>query len=309
MHEYGHGVSNRLTGGRFNTGCLGNEEQMGEGWSDYIGLMLTMQSTDTAVQPRGIGTYVSYEDTDGPGIRPTPYSTDFGVNPVTYDDVINNATSGLSIPHGIGYAWASMLWDMTWAMMDQDGFGDIYDADGGAGNQKAMQLVMEAMKLQPCNPGFVDGRDAILLADEMLYGRAHSDMIAAAFTARGLGLNADQGSSGSASDGAADFTAFPPFIVASETDAAGRVTELAVSGQNPFRSETSLTLRVGASQDVTVDLVDLLGRRVATLFTGEMSADSAKRLAVSADGLPSGVYIVRAVGETFSLTERITITR
>lgn len=35
-HEYGHGISNRLTGGPSQAGCLQNEEQMGEGWSDYL---------------------------------------------------------------------------------------------------------------------------------------------------------------------------------------------------------------------------------------------------------------------------------
>jgi extracellular elastinolytic metalloproteinase len=37
VHEYGHGISNRLTGGRTNVSCLGNQEQMGEvgatGWA------------------------------------------------------------------------------------------------------------------------------------------------------------------------------------------------------------------------------------------------------------------------------------
>ncbi len=41
-HEYGHGISNRLTGGAANSGCLSNSEQMGEGWSDFYGYMLTM---------------------------------------------------------------------------------------------------------------------------------------------------------------------------------------------------------------------------------------------------------------------------
>ncbi len=36
VHEYGHGVSNRLAGGPANTSCLNNQEQMGEGWSDYF---------------------------------------------------------------------------------------------------------------------------------------------------------------------------------------------------------------------------------------------------------------------------------
>ncbi len=56
-HEYGHGISNRLTGGPTVAGCLSNDEQMGEGWSDYFGLMLTMTEFDTAEQGRGIGNY------------------------------------------------------------------------------------------------------------------------------------------------------------------------------------------------------------------------------------------------------------
>jgi hypothetical protein len=37
LHEYGHGVSNRLVGGPSNTSCLGGVQAgaMGEGWSDY----------------------------------------------------------------------------------------------------------------------------------------------------------------------------------------------------------------------------------------------------------------------------------
>ena len=36
-HEYGHGISNRLTGGPTTVTCLNNAEQMGEGWSDWFG--------------------------------------------------------------------------------------------------------------------------------------------------------------------------------------------------------------------------------------------------------------------------------
>jgi len=31
-HEYGHGISIRLTGGPSDSDCLNNSEQMGEGW-------------------------------------------------------------------------------------------------------------------------------------------------------------------------------------------------------------------------------------------------------------------------------------
>jgi hypothetical protein len=71
-HEYGHGISNRLTGGRNNSNCLGNEEQMGEGWSDWFGLMLTIEDGDQAEDSRGIGTYAGGQPTTATGIRPAP---------------------------------------------------------------------------------------------------------------------------------------------------------------------------------------------------------------------------------------------
>ena len=47
-HEYGHGISTRLTGGASNSSCLSNEEQMGEGWSDFFSLVMTHQPNDSA---------------------------------------------------------------------------------------------------------------------------------------------------------------------------------------------------------------------------------------------------------------------
>ena len=58
VHEYGHGISNRFTGGGSGS-CLGNAEQMGEGWSDYYALMLTQDWATATLNtgfnsPRGI---------------------------------------------------------------------------------------------------------------------------------------------------------------------------------------------------------------------------------------------------------------
>jgi extracellular elastinolytic metalloproteinase len=63
-HEYGHGISNRLTGGPSNTSCLTNAEQMGEGWSDYFGLMMTMKPGDQSNTKRTIGTFDLGESSD-----------------------------------------------------------------------------------------------------------------------------------------------------------------------------------------------------------------------------------------------------
>ncbi len=205
VHEYGHGISNRLTGGAGASGCLGNQEQMGEGWSDYYGLMLTMESGDTGPDSRSVGTYLFGQPITGPGIRPHPYSTNFAVNPHTYDDI-----KTVVAPHGVGSVWAMMVWEMTWEIMATEGFDpDIYN--GTAGNNIAIALVTEGLKLQPCSPGFVDGRDAILAADQVLYAGAYQCQIWDAFARRGLGFSADQGSTGSKADGTEAFDLPPTF--------------------------------------------------------------------------------------------------
>lgn len=199
IHEYAHGLSTRLTGGPANSSCLSQAEQMGEGWSDFVTLVLTAKPGDTATQARGIGTYVLGEPPNGPGIRVDPYSTDMVTNPQTYD-FIKFATP----PHGVGAVWAEMLWEMYWGLVNQYGFdANLYTGTGG--NNLALQLVIDGMKLQPCNPGFVDGRDAILLADQAKSGGENECLIWEAFAKRGLGFSAVQGSSNLLNDGTQAF--------------------------------------------------------------------------------------------------------
>ncbi len=199
VHEYGHGISTRLTGGASSPGCLNNQEQMGEGWSDFFGMMMTIENGDTGPDSRGMGTWLFGEGPGGDGIRPYPYSTDMNINPMTYATI-----TSVSVPHGVGSVWATMLWDMTWLFIDEYGFdADIYNGTGG--NNKAMEIVIEGLKLQPCSPGFVDGRDAILQADEMINGGVNKCMIWKAFANRGLGFSAVQGSTSSRGDGTEAF--------------------------------------------------------------------------------------------------------
>ena len=198
-HEYGHGISIRLTGGSSNSGCLNNSEQMGEGWSDYFGMIMTIKSGDVGTQKRGVGTFAISQPTTGDGIRDFPYSTDMSIDPRTYD-----AIKTASVPHGVGSTWCAMLWEMTWSLIDAYGFDpDLYYGIGG--NNIAMALVTEGLKLQPCSPGFIDGRDAILAADQALYGGQNECLIWAAFAKRGLGFGASQGSSSSRGDGTESF--------------------------------------------------------------------------------------------------------
>lgn len=193
-HEYTHGISNRLVGGPSNVNCLNNAEQMGEGWSDWFALMMTIEPGDQGTDPRGVGTYAIAQPVTGGGIRPAPYCTALGVNSFTYA-----STNSMTDVHDIGFVWCSMLWELTWELVSHYGLDpDIYNGTGG--NNIAMQLVIDGLKLTPCSPGFVDARNAILQADMADYGGANQNYIWAAFAKRGLGQGASQGSSSSVTD-------------------------------------------------------------------------------------------------------------
>ncbi|MEL6390128.1 MAG: M36 family metallopeptidase [Bacteroidota bacterium] len=204
IHEYAHGITNRLTGGPSVSDCLSTTAQdpndiPSEGWSDWYALVLTMTPSDSSDQSRGIATYLLGQELTDRGIRRFPYSSDTTVNPLTYEDI-----PGSSSPHRVGEVWSSMLWDMTWALVENYGFDeDFYRGTGG--NNMALHLVTTALKIQPCSPGFVDARDAILAADEMLYQGANQCLIWESFARRGLGVGADQGRVSDRSDGVASY--------------------------------------------------------------------------------------------------------
>jgi extracellular elastinolytic metalloproteinase len=83
VHEFTHGVSNRLTGG--GTGmCLQTTEAggMGEGWSDAMADITECKSNP--VPDFTLGSYVF--NTPG-GIRSYPYSTSMTTNPLTYSSL------------------------------------------------------------------------------------------------------------------------------------------------------------------------------------------------------------------------------
>ena len=296
-HEYGHGISNRLTGGPLSASCLSNDEQMGEGWSDWFGLMVTLKASDLPEDARGIGTFSTSQPVSGGGIRPAPYSTDFAENNFTY-----RATNTLTRPHGIGFVWATVLWDLTWAYIDKYGFdADLYS--GGGGNNRIMKLVIDGLKLQPCNPGFVDGRDAILAADMATTGGVDQCMIWDVFAARGLGVNADQGFSSDRADQIENFD-----LPLSTDSSLANCSSLSVDEfsedtlsiyPNPTQTEVSISTRKNLGT-VTVTLIDINGRVVL-----EMRQELFNVITVNTGQLQSGLYILNIKGDNFNFNEKI----
>ena len=195
-HEYTHGVTTRLTGGAASVTCLdlAQASGMGEGWSDFFGIALTAKASDTRTTRRTIGTFVSGEPLFGAGFRNYQFSTDLEVNPQSYSDIVDALIGGLPSEHGIGEIWATALWEIYWNLVDEYGF----DADlvhGSGGNNLMMQLVMDGLPLQACEPTFLEARDAILLADQALTGGENECAIWQGFAKRGMGVSANDGGS------------------------------------------------------------------------------------------------------------------
>ncbi len=160
-HEYGHGISNRLVGGPGSAGCLANEQQPGEGFSDWWALYYTQ--ADATTRRRGIGTYVMGQDTAGVGLRTSHYDPDPAGNTWTYQSI---RTAGG--PHSVGEKWAQVYWQATWALVDDYGYEPAIDHFTGTsvdkGNIRAMFYIVEGLKNTACGPSFLDVRDGVIAA-------------------------------------------------------------------------------------------------------------------------------------------------
>lgn len=314
-HEYAHGISNRLTGGPSNTSCLTAPEQMGEGWSDWVALMMQLKTGDSGSSPRGIGTYASNENTSSGGIRSYRYSTDMTINPLTFKD-----TNGLTFVdpddsiekvrvHAVGEVWAATLWDLSWAYIGKYGFSsNIYNGIGG--NNKVMQLVIDAMKIQPCNPSFIQARDAIIAADQATTGGQDYCMIWKVFARRGLGANASSGDNSGTrtniagiNDQVEDFT---------EPSAGSNCTltvkdfnnNSAVSVYPNPAPKGQLNIRINQYVGkVNIQVVDLTGRIVYKVTDTDFSTEKS----INLNTLQKGMYIIKVDNETMNFTEKIII--
>ena len=324
-HEYAHGISNRFTGN--GSTCLTNAEQMGEGWSDYFGLMITHDwstalAGDGFSKPRGIGTYALNQPITGLGIRQYRYSTDMAVNPLTYGNL-----ASVVAPHGVGTIWCTAIWDMTWEIIQLAGINpNIFNPAAGGGNAIALKLVSEGMRLQPCSPGFIDGRNAILKADTLFYGAQYSCAIIKAFARRGMGIGASQGSSNSRTDqtlstvdcSSATCNAPAGLAASAITASSATVSWTAVSGavnytvEYKLNSAATYTVAAAATTATTINITGLAASslydwRVRTNCSASSSAFANAQFtttAVTACNAPTGLTssAITTTGATVSWT-------
>lgn len=68
-----------------------------------------------------------------------------------------------------------------------------------------------------------------------------------------------------------------------------------------------MTVATSRAQEVTVEVYDLLGRRVARLYGGPVSPGRPTRLTLENAGLGAGTYFIRASGRSGADIRRATI--
>ncbi|MFC6222975.1 M36 family metallopeptidase [Hymenobacter artigasi] len=308
-HEFGHGISNRLTGGPANSSCLNSatgNQTMGEGWSDFFALWMTTRPGEDGATNRYMATYDNGDPyAVGPGFRRKPYSTNFAQNNYTYAQ-LGTATGRFQETHDVGEVWATVLWDLNWQFIYRYGYNaDFFSATGG--NNKALKLVLDGCKLQVCNPGFLDGRDGLLRADSLTNRAANAGLIWNVFARRGMGYSAVQGNRVNGAPlvtgivQAFDLPPGTPAIALSSKNGATAGNALEAY-PNPAQNVLTVRTQLTSTVPMQVDMLDLLGKtvlRAVPVPAGQMQQSGVE---LNTSRLASGIYIVRVTtsGGTYS---------
>ena len=256
-HEYTHGVSLRLLPdgyGTFQTAA------MGEAWSDFFGLEYNVPAGAPVDGSYPVGEY--WIQTWGTGIRTRPFSTNTGINPLTF------AALGHVIPypevHADGEIWVEALWEARGNLIEQ--FGET------EGRRRIRQLVIDGLKLSPPSPTMVDARDAILLADRVDFKGASQDQLWKAFAKRGLGALAH-------SEGGDTIHVIPSFDLPSvkaalkfyeDTFVAGEPVRVLLADANQFAPTLLVQLTTNSG-----DQEKLLLSRTGSIYEGIIPSSNA----------------------------------
>ena len=213
-HEWGHYISNRLIS---NGSGLNNQQGggMGEGWGDFIGMLLTVRPDDTSTPSNatwgGVYAQATYASSGMPfsgaanhgyylgGGRRTPYSTDMtNYNALTFKHIQDGEPlpSGPPIAsggpnsevHNTGEVWTTMLWECYAALL-RDTQGASPRLTFNEAQTRMKNYLVAAFKMTPPSPTFLEARDAVLAA-AFTYDYNDGRLFAQAFAKRGAGLGA-----------------------------------------------------------------------------------------------------------------------
>ena len=192
-HEWAHYLSNRLVGNA--NGLTNNQGRgMGEGWSDFNALLMTVKEGDDSIAAsnanfNGVyglagyvfsGKYSTGQPNDAYyfGIRRVPYSTDMTRDPLTF----KHTADGVAIAppfagpiafgadgflnaevHNTGEVWATMLWECYAALL-RDTLGVAPRLTFQQAQDRMRMYLVASLKATPNAPTILEARDALLAA-------------------------------------------------------------------------------------------------------------------------------------------------
>lgn len=96
--------------------------------------------------------------------------------------------------------------------------------------------------------------------------------------------------------------------IAGKTEDLPAAFTLSPAWPNPFNPQARFSLTLAQSQWVRIAVIDLLGRTVSTLHDGPLAAQ-VHTFTFEASGLPSGLYLVRATGETTTALQPLVLAK
>jgi extracellular elastinolytic metalloproteinase len=174
LHEYAHGVSQRLVGGRLKKTALVAPQSLalGEAWSDYFAITI-----ENAFRAAPRYTFAAWASGRPAGVRPAPYdlaNAHFGMlGTPPYDEA-----------HGAGSIFAAALIRMHVMLQSMPALAN--------GTEVGWRLVIDSLMRVPANPTFLEARDALLASIPKggQLSQPVEQVVRGAFAAYGMGRTA-----------------------------------------------------------------------------------------------------------------------
>lgn len=211
-HEFFHYVSNRLVGDALGLSST-QGGGMGEGWSDFDAMLLTVRPEDAAVSGNDkfqgaypLSSYVTFNQYFG--IRRYPYSTDMAIDPLTFKhisfgqalpttapaapgtdltgkaftDTAGNPIGNAEV-HDTGEIWCNTLWEIYASLLNDPRY------TFAQAKSRMQDYIIEGLKMTPNAPTILEARDALLAAAKATDDGDYT-LMAKAFAKRGMGVDA-----------------------------------------------------------------------------------------------------------------------
>lgn len=120
-----------------------------------------------------------------------------------------------------------------------------------------------------------------------------------------LSITNDDGSATYGSDAIIDFVSFDEITGIEEVDAVSEVDLNLRNFPNPFDLSTTISFVMIKSAEVTLEVYNLTGRKIATLLKNKMTNSGYHKIHFSSSNLPSGLYFYMLSTQDIIITRKM----